>query len=251
MELVPVHAPTSHHRIAQQATKADPWLRRLQELVQRVGHLCLSPELAHAMVYPSPARDALRTGQPLPRDLALTCQDHASLLSIMADPDASEPYAPDARAYLREAARTELPARTTNHRQTRHLLAWRVKGPDRIVLFTGTHAQASAHPADTPPHCRAKTLVHRPSARPELAEVVALTHGPPTERDVRARVLHAGQTALDACFLERVEHRRGGALAHALEEAVLAFTSPAPDHCHTRIGLNQSQKWDKSHMDTR
>lgn len=239
----------------------DACTRRLQDIVQRIGHLCLRPVLAHAMVQPTAARLALASGARLPPFLANACHDPAGLLATMSN-DGTEEYTLATKQYLHDACNLEAPARTTSLKTTRHLLAWRIEGPRRVVLFTGTHDEASSDPANMAPHLLTKALLPLPSRRPDMGEVrLSLKKQPdqaaPTEQDLRARILHAGQTALadTSGFLERTTptpRKRTGALAHSLEEAVLAFaTKPPPEDCHARIGLHETQHWDKDHMDTR
>ena len=252
--LGPPGAHPCHHDLSITACPFDPCLRRLQGLVQRIGALCLRPELAHAVFLPTAALDATRSGARLPPRLAHACRDHAALLADMSDPDATAPNADAARLYLREACNIEVPARSTSTQATQHLLAWRVEGPRRVVLFTGAFDEASSDPAEMVPHLLTKALLPLPSRRPELAEIRLALQGRPSESDVRARLLHAGRTALEhSSFLERTgpHSRRAGALAHSLEEAVLAFARAPPAECHARIGLSQTQHWDKDHIDTR
>ncbi len=237
--------------LSPQTKTTDSCTRRLQDIVQRIGHLCLSPSLAHAMVCPTEARDALAGGASLPPSLALACTDKAGLLRRMSS-DGTDTLA--AKRYLHDARNIEAPARSIALKATQHLLAWRIEGPRRVVLFTGTHAEAASDPADMAPHLLAKTLLPQASRRPDLGEARLCTLAPPTEADVRARILHAGQTALGTGFLERVatHRKRSAALAHSLEEAVLAFSRPPPAECHARhIGLQQTPRWDKNHIDTR
>ena len=232
---------------------------RLHEIIVRLGEICLSPELAHIMLYPAHAlahqSSWAGTGEQLEftKDCVAACLDPAHILASM---DSScEPAGPSLTSkILADFQLTCLPAPTqTTLRQPIHVCAWKVETPSRICLYTGEHPtspSASIDPASLAPHTLSKILLDERSKRPAPTRIHVLQHDAPTVQDIRASLLHYAQTGLTPHCQRLQQPPYGTPLDHTLEEAVACLIHP-PARNHTTIQLNQRCPWDKDHIDSR
>lgn len=251
---------------------------RLHEIVTRIGEICLSPELAHVMLFPTHALSyAMDLSTPLdfPEPYHELCRDSTSILHAMTDIPSAQLSPGHSAKFLAKFSETCLPAPTViRYRQPIHLCAWRIESPARVLVFTGKHPPSPAISDSFAPHTLSKVLLDERSKRPTPSAIHVLTVDQEfTPAAIRESVLHYAQTQLTP-HRERVSilrksqqqpHRYssrwgGGGLSlqqqhvsvldHTLEEAAAVFIHP-PTRNHSEIGLNQSPPWDKDHIDSR
>ena len=226
---------------------------RLHEIVARLGEICLSPELAHAMLFPAHAlayTTGLTTTLDFPQENQDFCRDGPSILAIMAN---SHPATASLSAkFLADFHAGCLPEPvSTALRQPLHLCAWKLEAPQRVCLFTGESPRdpAALDPATLAPHTLSKILLEERSKRPSPSCIHLLPPDDISPNAVRSSLLHHAQTALTP-YRARLPHPHNHALEHTLEEAVAALIHP-PQRNHTLIELNASPPWDKDHIDSR
>jgi hypothetical protein len=238
-----------YHAYAEARTKAaqaHATNLRLHEILSRLGEICLSPELAHAMLFPGHALafvSGLTTTLDFPTDSRNMCHDPGAVLLAMDTPPSAQ-----APSFLAKFVQDSLPPPTlVNLRQPIHLCAWRLESPSRACLFTGQHPALPIDPADFTPHTLSKVLLEERSKRPTPSAIHLVTQDDISVNVVRKSLLHYAQTALTPHH-ERV----GSAQAQdtTLEEAIACLIH-APTRNHTQIELNQSTPWDKDHIDSR
>jgi hypothetical protein len=250
---------------------------RLQELVARLGEICLSPELAFAVLFPpSPSSpnppDALAVVQD-PASVLAVVQDPASVLAVVQDP-------PDALAVVQDPAsvlaamETPVPPATlrraasslaglqqacfpqpvlTTLRQPLHLAAWRLEAPPRVCLYTGEFPldPATLDLAALAPHTLSKVLLDDRSKRPTPSRVHLVPDGDDiSPAAVRSSLLHHAQTALTSHRERLTVSAQAAVQDHTLEEAIACLIH-APTRNHTSIALHQSPPWDGDHIDSR
>ena len=226
---------------------------RLQEIISRLGEICLSPELAHAMLFGAHAysfASSLTTQQDFPLAYTQTCQDPQAVLLAMELP--STQNAALASKFLALFQTSCLPPPTlTTLRQPLHLCAWKLETPSRLGLSNGQHPQdpSTIDPSALLPHTLSKVLLDDRSKRPTPARIHLVDAEDISPNAVRTSLLHYAQTALTA-QRERLQGQTGTVLDHTLEEAITCLIHP-PLRNHTQIELNQSPPWDKDHIDCR
>ncbi len=230
---------------------------RLHEIIVRLGEICLSPELAHIMLYPAHAL-AHQSGTASTADLEFTADCRAACLdpaSVFAAMDTTSTISTDqANKCLANFQASCLPPPVqTTLRQPIHVCAWKVETPSRICLYTGEHPtspSASIDPASLAPHTLSKILLDERSKRPAPTRIHVLQHDTPSIQDIRTSLLHYAQTGLTPHCQRLQQPPYGTPLDHTLEEAVACLIHP-PARNHTTIQLNQRCPWDKDHIDSR
>lgn len=225
---------------------------RLHEIVARLGEICLSPELAHAMLFPAHAlayASGLTHTSDFPQENRDFCGDGPSILAIMAEPQTTAVTASQSAKFLAKFHVDCLPIPiTTAFRQPIHVCAWKLEAPQRVCLFTG--AAKTIDPATFSPHTLQKTLLEERSKRPSPSCIHLVAPDDISPSAVRTSLLHYAQTALTP-YRARLPHPHHNALEHTLEEAVACLIHP-PQRNHTQIELNQAPPaWDKEHIDSR
>jgi hypothetical protein len=251
---------------------------RLHEIITRIGEICLSPELAHVMLFPTHALSfAMDLSTPLdfPEPYHELCRHPPAILHAMRDiPDDQLSPAQSAKFLATFNASCLPPPTTIRYRQPIHLCAWKIESPSRVVVYTGKHPTPSqgAHDPLVPllsasftPHTLSKVLLDERSKRPVPSAIHLLTTDQEfTPAAIRESVLHYAQTQLTphkerVSLLARSQLQRQGRgqqqqhvsiLDHTLEEAAAVFIH-APTRNHSEIALNQSPPWDKDHVDSR
>jgi hypothetical protein len=230
---------------------------RLHEIIVRLGEICLSPELAHIMLYPAHAL-AHQSGATQPQldftaDCRAACLDPASVFAAMDTPQASTNTTQASKCLANfQASCLPAPVQTTL-RQPIHVCAWKVETPSRICLYTGEHPTSpstSIDPASLAPHTLSKVLLDERSKRPVPTRIHILQHDAPAIQDIRTSLLHYAQTGLTPHCQRLQQPPYGTPLDHTLEEAVACLIHP-PARNHTTIQLNQRCPWDKDHIDSR
>lgn len=225
--------------------------QRLHEIVMRVGEICLSPDLAHAVLFPSHAaghtfndEDIESPVSSLPPDIVLAAMDVGRAPCQLRQAD--EFFA----RFLQHCLPT--PVFTTSPTAL-HLLAWRVETPARACVFTGQHPKYITVPAISSafaPHTLSKALLEDRSRRKDPSCIHLIPASTPASPDaIRASLLHHAQTALTPHH-ERVRNHPSPILDTTLDE-FFACTIHAPARNHTDITLHQSPPWDKDHIDSR
>lgn len=218
--------------------------------MSRLGEICLSPELAHVMLFPVHAnafQDGITSRQDFPDTRRDACLDPPTVLAAMDDPAPSTASLAQAAQFLAKFQLHTLPAPTlTTHRQPFHLCAWRLDLPSRVCLYTGDHpADPSALDLSAlAPHTLSKVLLEERSRRASPSSVHLISSDDISPNAVRASLLHYAQTDLGP------HTARGHGLDTTLEEG-LACLIHAPTRNHTQIELHQSPPWDKDHIDSR
>ena len=227
---------------------------RLQEIIARLGEICLTPELIHVVLFPEEAH----TGSNIN---SLACHDPALAIGFM---EALSAYAQDCESRLLNAGRFLTafqsrclpPPTLVTLRNPLHLCAWRLETPPRVCLYTGEHPldprtlDLSAHL----PHTLSKILLEDRSKRPTPSRIHLLHQSEDIDNDhtpdaIRTSLLHYAQTSLTS-YRERLPLAKTTAQDHTLEEAFASLIHP-PTRNHTLIALNQSPPWDKDHVDSR
>ncbi len=227
---------------------------RLQDIVSRVGEICLSPELACVMLFPVHAhafQSSVTTQENFPEGRRAACFDPDLILEGMDDLSASSASLTQAGKFLAKFQLDSLPVPvSTTHRQPIHLCAWRLDLPSRVCLYTGEHPKdPSALDLSTfSPHTLSKVLLEERSRRPSPSRVHLLSPEDISPSAIRTSLLHYAQTALTPYKARTLQSTL--ALDHTLEEA-LACLIHAPTRNHTEIELHQSPPWDKDHIDSR
>lgn len=226
---------------------------RLQDIVSRLGEICLSPELAHVMLFPvhaSALQSGFTTPQNFPDERRAACTDPVTVLAGMDDLTPSSASLAQAGAFFAKFQLDSLPQPvSTTHREPFHICAWRLDLPSRVCLYTGEHpADPSTLDLSTfSPHMLSKVLLEERSRRPSPSRIHVLSSEDISPCAVRTSLLHYAQTALTP---HKARTPLGQALDHTLEEA-LACLIHAPARNHTEIELHQSPPWDKDHIDSR
>lgn len=218
---------------------------RLHEILARLGEILLSPELAHAVLFPHHAlrhQACLITPLDLPQDAHDLCADPPGLLLAMSEPTTH--LAQETAKFLTRFESECLPPPTlTTFRQPLHLCAWRLESPGRACLFTGQHPADPIDPAAFAPHLLSKVLLDERSRRPTPAAIHLLPGDDISPNAIRLSLLHYGQTSL-------APHRERQQQDTTLEEAFACLVH-APQRNHTQIELHQAVPWDKDHIDAR
>jgi hypothetical protein len=235
-----------------------PGNQRLQEIITRLGEICLSRELAHAMLFPSHAlahQACLTTSLDFPEPHQLACHDPATVLASMLNDPVESTLTSESQAtkFFTLFEDSCLPKPTvTAFRQPLHVCAWRLESPGRACLFVGQHpADASKiDPASLAPHTLSKALLDERSKRPTPSSIHLLSSDDISPCAIRKSLLHYAQTTLTP-HQERIgSHPNSFALDTTLEEAIACLIH-APAKNHSQIELNQSPPWDKNHIDAR
>lgn len=256
------------------ASAAQP-TTRLHEIITRIGEICLSPELAHVMLFPTHAISYsldLTTPLDFPQCYHELCHDPASILHAMTDIPSAHLMLDQSAKFLARFNEACLPPPTTiQYRQPLHLCAWKIDSPSRVLVYTGQSSPLNSETGEFKflPHTLSKLLLDERSKRPAPSSIHLLS----TEQDftpeaIRQSLLHYSQTALvphreqisvllqkrqanpSPRFSSRGQQQHVTVLDHTLEEAAAVFTHP-PTRNHSEIGLNQSPPWDKDHIDSR
>ena len=236
---------------------------RLQDIVSRLGEICLSPELAHVMLFPVHAnafQSGVTTEQNFPDTRRDACLDPPTVLDAMDDPAPSTASLALAAQFLTKFQLLPAPTLTT-HRQPFHLCAWRLDLPSRVCLYTGDHpADPSALDLSAlAPHTLSKVLLEERSRRACPSGVRLIPSDDISPNAVRTSLLHYAQADLAphtarghdlAPHTVRGHYADTARLDTTLEEA-LACLIHAPARNHTQIELHQSPPWDKDHIDAR
>ena len=237
-------------------TPAGPGLSRLQDVIRRVGEICLAPDLASAMLAPLQSLAALTLPLAAQQEdpHASPARDPAEVLDRMKDQTASPVDAYHASILLARLTSDYLPPPVLVQRQL-SLVGWKVETPPRIVLYTGSGMAPSDTQGAALPHTLPKILLDERSRRPDPSaiHVVARTEATP-EQHVRDSLLHHAQTELTPYYETVTTSKQQGtkalALSHTLEEAFACFVqTPTPNH--TTVALNASPAWNKDHVDAR
>ena len=221
----------------------------------RLGEICLSPELAQAMLFPAHAlayASSLTSTQDFPQENVDFCRDGAAVLAIMAESRTIAATAAQSARFLTRFSVDCLPVPiTVVLRQPVHICAWKLEAPQRVCLFTGESPRnpAAIDPATLAPHTLSKILLEERSKRPCPSRIHLVPEDDISPNAVRSSLLHYAQTALSP-YRARLPHPHNNALEHTLEEAVAALIHP-PLRNHTQIELNASPPWDKDHIDSR
>ena len=254
------------------ATKSPgPANTRLHEIIQRVGEICLSPELALVMLFPAQAHqahlmleDPASVSDPVPACFQVSenvfdfCHDRPAILDCMGIPTPPA-TARLSRAFLDQLTSDCLPPPTlVTLPKPVHVCAWNVQSPPRVILYTG---EAVPPKFETPPHTLQKILLDERSKRHTPSSIVALDHTRGDDltaqaiRDALLAYYHrreqptrtpTRQEPLSSATTLKSIHTQD----HTLEEAAVVFIHP-PDRNHSTIPLNQSPPWDKDHVDSR
>jgi len=235
---------------------SQPPATRLHDIIGRLGEICLSPELAHVMLFPAQAR-AHQSGLTAPVDFPdahrAMADDHPTVLALMSDAPLSGHGVTQAGKFLSKFQQDSLPEPvTTQYRQPIHICAWKLDLPSRVCLYTGEHPTdpGSLDLSLFLPHTLSKVLLEERSRRQDPSRFHVLSDPDALSADaVRASLLHYAQTALTP-HRARVSGCHHQPLDHTLEEAVACLIQ-APTRNHTQITLNQSPPWDKDHIDSR
>lgn len=259
----------------------QPPTTRLHEIITRIGEICLSPELAHIMLFPAealafsvPTQDHTPTA-PLPDAYHALCHDPTSVLYAMTDIPSAHLRLDQSAQFLKHFQEACLPApKIIKYRQPLHLCAWKIESPSRILVYTGRHP--SDHEAITAslrqespvpflPHTLSKVLLDERSKRPTPSSIHLLNNDQEfAPSSIRASLLHYAQTSLTShrerftLLQQKQEHRPRSKQPpstfivqdHTLEEAAAIFIEPCTKN-HSEIGINQSPPWDKDHVDNR
>lgn len=228
--------------------------QRLHDAIQRMGEVCLSPEIAHLMINPFEAIACLRSpGREPSVHYREMCADRGLILATMNAVDAMDIGKACARQCIEVIAQRR-PMRAVRLGIRQRLLAWSVVAPARVVLFTGTDVPPGVVRGDLVPHQLPKVLLDERSRRPApsaIQRLPAAQDRPGMERAVRESLKHYARTQLmQEGFTERIKGLKSGAHAHILEEAVVCFVHP-PAGNHSTIELHESQPWEKDHIDSR
>ena len=224
----------------------------MQEIITRLGEICLTPELIHIVLFPGEAHAGSTVN-------ALACNTPALAIGFMDDPRSSsdtrdwEMRLLNAGQFLTNFQRRCLPPPTlTTLRNPLHLCAWHLETPPRVCLYTGEHPTdpATLDLSTHLPHTLSKVLLDDRSKRPTPSRIHLLTDDEDlTPNAIRTSLLHYAQTALTS-HRERLPLAKTTAQDHTLEEAFASLIHP-PTRNHTTIALNQSPPWDKDHVDSR
>ena len=227
---------------------------RLHEIVQRIGEICLSPELAQVMLFP-PKTLLPAQAQSFPQSFHDLCHDPPAILAAMANPLAAKINIPDATRFLQQFQSECLPQPTTvTLRQPLHVCAWRLESPSRVLLLSGSKStNAIVSPQDLEnlrPHTLPKLLLDERSKRPTPSTIHLLAPDADlTQHGIRASLLHyARTTPLGLSPLPAAGAPQDSDTT--LEEAAYVFTA-RPAANHSEIPLNTSPPWDKNHIDSR
>ena len=237
---------------------------RLNEIISRIGEICLSPALAHVMLFPVHAL-AYQSGitNNFPDARRDACHHPVTILDAMDDshqhPDSR--LAKHAAEFLHKFQLDSLPPPTAiANPQPVHVCAWRLEPPPHVCLYTGEHP---ANPAlldlqALAPHTLSKVLLEDDRTRrpaPSRIHLLPASGTPHDRPDIRTSLLHYAQTALTpyqarttSSTAYQPQHRT--ALDTTLEEA-FACMIHAPTRNHSQIELNASPPWDKDHIDSR
>lgn len=230
---------------------------RLHELVQRVGEICLSPELAHIMLFPTQAlshQACLSTPYDFPKDYQDLCRDHTAILDAMHD---LEPHhTADAGKFLACFQADCLPPPAiVKFRQPIHLCAWRIESPTRTLLLlpssspTKPAPNINENPLAFKPHQLPKHLLDERSKRPQPSAIHLLLPNDAdlTSQAVRDSLLHHIKASPTSFVAPPTSSNTSDT---TLEEAACVFTA-GPASNHSEIQLNQSPPWEKDHIDSR
>ena len=222
--------------------------------MSRLGEICLSPELAHVMLFPVHAlayQANFTTPKNFPDERRAACTDPLTVLAAMDD-------LPETSASLTEAGKflaafqlaTLYESVPATQRQPVHLCAWRLDLPSRVCLYTGEHpANPAALDLSTfSPHMLSKVLLDDRSRRPSPSVIHTLQPNDISAGAVRTSMLHYAQTRLTPYLHHGTAHAKS--LDHTLEEALACLVFPPPRN-HTAIALHESPPWDKDHIDSR
>ena len=264
----------------QQAVTPQPPTTRLHEIITRIGEICLSPELAHVMLFPAEALaysvSNLTSTMDFPPAYHALCHDPTSVLYAMTDIPSAHLNLQKSAQFLRHFQEACLPAPTViKYRIPLHLCAWKIESPSRILVYTGRHP--SDHETITAslkqqspvvpflPHTLSKVLLDERSKRPMPSAIHLLNNDQEfSPESVRTSVLHYAQTSLTShreriTLLQQKQEQRPRTKIppstfvvqdHTLEEAATIFIEPSTKN-HSEIQLNQSPPWDKDHIDNR
>jgi len=237
---------------------------RLHEIILRIGEICLSPEMAHVMLFPEQAlayANNLTTPLDFPEAYHRLCHDGPGVLLAMRELLVKADIAEE---FLSTFQHSCLPPPTTiTYRQPLHVCAWRIEFPSRVLVFTGKHPQSHDDIAQGfMPHTLSKVLLDERSKRPVPSCIHLMSNDTQFTPDaIRDSLLYYTQTKITP-HRERVSvqvnQRRGkkpvqqqiSIQDQTLEEAAAVFVHP-PLRNHSEIGLNQSPPWDKDHIDHR
>ena len=249
---------------------------RLHEIIQRIGEICLTPELGLVMLFPAQAHQAhlLLSENSMPNDpdetnssssssitdvLDLACFDE-NIFELCYNKDdildcMGTPIPPDiarlSRSFLDLLTDECLPSPTlVTLSQPVHVCAWNVQSPPRVILYAGAHPPPT-HPNHRPPHTLQKIILDERSKRETPSSIVILDQNSDdlTAQSIRNALLayyHAQNQSYDTISKHTTVHTQD----HTLEEAAIVFATP-PDRNHSTIQLNQSPPWDKDHIDSR
>jgi hypothetical protein len=245
-----------YHPYSADCTPSQAVNTRLHEIISRVGEICLSPELAHVMLFPAQARahqSGLTSSVDFPDAHRATACDPATVLSIMSDAPLTGHAITQAGKFLSRFQQDILPEPiTTQYRQPIHICAWKLDLPSRVCLYTGEHPKdpSTLDLSSFMPHTLSKVLLEERSRRQDPSRFHILQDPGSLSADaIRTSLLHYAQTALTP-HKARIPGIAQHALDHTLEEAVACLVQ-APTRNHTTIALNQSPPWDKDHIDSR
>ena len=226
----------------------DPDLARIQSVVQRVGEICLSPEMAQLMLNPFEALRFLKDpSHQIVRSYRALCSDPGSILTAMHSDLTLGTHQECARKFMELFQGGSAQDRTVKFRAPRYLLAWRVDTPRRVILYTGCDTPDDVA---TPPRAWPKITLADKSKRkdpcvieftPTLADADGIRH---------SLLAYVKSGALDTGFREQVRGMKSGAEAHTLEEALLKYAQP-PAENHSEVQLNHYERWDRDHIDSR
>jgi len=213
---------------------------RLQDVIKRIGEICLSPDVATVMLSPL---QALATTQ---FDLEPQSLDPHAVLQLMHTADTYH-----ASILLARLTAQYLPDPTLVQRPLT-LVAWKVETPQRVILYTGKSG------LDGLPHTLPKILIDERSRRPDPSAVhlAPFTAGPDADpaQLVRSSLLQHAQTQLAPNpYYQAVAGKSSTptlVLTHTLEEAFASFINEPTKNIST-VKLNQSLPWNRDHIDAR
>jgi hypothetical protein len=217
--------------------------------VSRLGEICLSPELAYAMLFPVHAhayQDGITAQLNFPDERRALCHDPPAILAAMDDLPTLSASLRQAGSFLSKFQLDAVPTTVlTTHRQPFHLCAWRLDLPSRVCLYTAEHPPnpSSLDLSALTPHTLSKALLEERSRRTSPSRIHLVPGDDISPACVRASLLHYAQASLRP-------HKTAQGLDTTLEEA-LACLIRAPPRNHSDIVLHQSPPWDKDHIDSR
>jgi len=248
---------------------------RLQDIVSRLGEICLSPELAHIMLFPVHANafqdGILNSCESFPETRRQACFDPAAILHAMdnaALPISSACLAQSAH-FLAKFQRSILPPPTlvsipqASTTEPIRICAWKLDLPSRVCLLDviSNDQQSISDIIPTTaalneglfvPHALPKVLLEERSRRASPSGIHLLSPDAATgdSSAIRSSLLHYAQNSL-------VPHKaRGHGLDTTLEEALACLILPPRNasDTHTEINLHQEDRpvaWNKDHIDSR